>query len=325
MPYIVRLNDESLFCFYSAGDKKIRGYSLETRTDEVICDAKDFAVTSDGGNIFILRGNELDGAVLCRRNAYGKIFSRTLKAGQLGELERLDEIAGSRFRLLKISGAHHLLFYQNRDGLGYREITASQRGELHIFHSANFPVTDFSFLVEDDALHTLVSAKTPFGSRIVYRKKESAEFSAGVILAEPVRAENCLLLMSENKLHAFFATDGAVFECVSRDGGLTFSRAERYRKKICLNPAKAGYVSAAQGSSFRAGELYVDPDAPWDVQLTELCENFYAPKVPEILDEESADELREKIALLQNQVEMLERQNSEKTAQLMRIARRTVE
>jgi hypothetical protein len=211
------------------------------------------------------------------------LLLQTLAGGQWSAPTRLDKCAptaGFIFDLQMTGPNHGLLFYQTRTpetNLGYREITPHRQGHFQIFHTAGSVPADHSFLTVSDGVHALYVIRSVFSCQLLYRKKDSDQFSSPLLLWEAQRIESCLLFFVRDTLHAVFCSNGALYECLSDNRGETFGRPARYRNKCCYSPVKARYVSALPQTEnqFFCRHLYVDGEAPWDIQLLpDLYEDF---------------------------------------------------
>lgn len=175
---------------------------------------------------------------------------------------------------------HLVLFYQTQAEecqVGYREITPSRTGPFHRFLNERGSLEDASFLTTMDELHLLFIFKTALSQQLLYRKKTEEVFTPPILLWEAPRMEQCLLMIIGGELHASCMIGGKLHRAVSVDGGDSFGAFALYKRKFCAEPVKAAYMGAAEG--WFARHVYVDREAPWDVQiLPELHPAFYPAK-----------------------------------------------
>ena len=175
------------------------------------------------------------------------------------------------------SPGHIVLFYQNEEGhVGYREITEKRTGTFHRFLNArDGTLQDASFLTTYDELHVLMVVRTPFSYQLLYRKKTEDVFTPPVSLWESPKIDNCLLTLIGKELHATFMIGGKLHRSISYNEGDSFGHVELYKRKFCAEPVKADFIGLAAGDWF-ARQVYVDSNAPWDVQMLPDLVDFYS-------------------------------------------------
>jgi len=175
---------------------------------------------------------------------------------------------------------HMLLFYQaNTDDcqIGYREITPTRTGVFRRFFNGHGRLVDYSFLTTHDALHLLMIIKDPFSCQLLYRKKTETDFTPSVLLWESPKISQCLLSWVRGEIHATCMTGGKLQRAISTNGGDSFAEIKQYKRKFCVDPVKANFISTDESEkSWFARQVYVDSEAPWDVQMIpDLCTDFY--------------------------------------------------
>ena len=185
---------------------------------------------------------------------------------------------------------HSILFYQiglegstTDNQVGYREITPGRTGSFHRFLYNQGLLLDASFLTTLDVVHVLMIVKTAFSCQLIYRKKTEDVFIPPVLLWESPKIDQCLLTIVGNELYATCMIGGKLNMAVSIDDGDTFGSMGIYKRKFCVDPIKAVFVSDRMLTMGRtlpgdwfARQIYVDSHAPWDVQMIpDMCPGFY--------------------------------------------------
>lgn len=172
---------------------------------------------------------------------------------------------------------HVVLFYQNREGhVGYREVTEKRTGPFHQFLNAKDGILqDASFLTTYDELHVLMVIRTPFSNQLLYRKKTDDVFTPPVSLWESPRIDNCLLTLIGKELHATCMIGGKLHRSISYNEGDSFGPVELYKRKFCAEPAKASFIVDTPTNGWLARQVYVDRNAPWDVQMLPDLVDFF--------------------------------------------------
>ncbi|GHU51470.1 hypothetical protein AGMMS49975_04960 [Clostridia bacterium] len=218
------------------------------------------------------------------RLIYGNISSRTFSNHIWGDAVELDAAEQSPYILQETGANHALVFYQKNTEVisyGYREITTTQHGKFNPYYQNSIPIYTQSILTTQTAIHIAYVLKGVFSSKLVYKKKETTEFSAPSLLFEAPSIENISVYFAEDVLYIGFISNNALFTIESRDRGDTFCAPELYPNKFCQNTSnvtKAAYLSDTElsESKFFARELYVDKTRPWDIQiLPDLREDFF--------------------------------------------------
>jgi hypothetical protein len=204
--------------------------------------------------------------------------------GQPEEIDVFNPLPSGLFEIQHVSAEHALVFYRSEAGVaGYREITPTKTGEFINVQRQAENILSYSFLTDTEAVHTLCIIPGMFASRLVYRRKESGAFESPIVLWESSTLEKCLLLKALEELFVFFHSNGNLYVSKSLDNGLTFSKPDIYRNKICKSPARASYVTYEPmvGLNHACRDVFVDSNSPWDIQiLPELCEDFYPYESP---------------------------------------------
>jgi len=184
---------------------------------------------------------------------------------------------GEPYIIQATGSGHFVLFYQNKDGdVGYREVTEKRTGPFHRFH--NFKsgnIYDASFLTTFDELHVLMIVRSPFSYQLLYRKKTEDVFTPPVQLWEAPKIEHCLLTLIGNELHATCMIGGRPHRVISIDEGDSFGQMELYKRKFCAEPIKANFTSQQVTDGWLARQVYVDKNAPWDVQMLPDIVDFF--------------------------------------------------
>ena len=173
--------------------------------------------------------------------------------------------------------SHAVLFYQNQEGhVGYREVTEKRTGPFHRFLNAKDGILqDASFLTTYDELHVLMIVKTPFSHQLLYRKKTEDVFTPPISLWESPKIDNCLLTLIGKELHATCMIGGKLHRSISYNEGDSFNPIELYKRKFCTEPAKADFISEAPTSNWLARQVYIDSNAPWDIQMLPDLVDFF--------------------------------------------------
>lgn len=254
--------------------------------------------------------------------------------GKWLESTRIDKISAlpnTIFQTQTIKSNHIIVFYQKRTpetNLGYREITPNKIGAFNVFHTTNYQIIDHSFLTTNKAIHFLYIVKGMFSNQIFYRKKESNVFDNPIVLSEGQKLGNCCLSIIHNKIYASWTYGSQLYQCTSDDYGNSFTRPTKYKRKFCLNPQKAVYLSykGMTEDNFVIRELYVDSTNPSDIQLIpDLYEEFYPSynkvekKVVETIEPEVSTEFDEEIEKLKNQIFINKAQLEQKDKQIMQL------
>ncbi len=212
------------------------------------------------------------------------VFQKLDANGQWSQASRIDKFVSMQddlYKVQSISNEHMILFYQTRtpeNNLGYREINPYMQGDYNIFHSTAYNIIDSSFLTTNNTIHVLYIVKSMFSTQLLYRKKESKQFSNPITIWEGQKINNCLIFFANDKLYATYTHNGQLFYCISENKGISFSRPARYKNKFCLNPVKSTYISETPQSenTFYCRQLYVDNLNLCDIQLLpDLYEDFY--------------------------------------------------
>lgn len=262
--------------------------------------------------------------------------------GQWGKPNRIEScvpLPRQIFQMQPITSGHGLVFYQTKTpetNIGYREIDEGNVGGFNIFHTTTYPVTDYTFLTTNSAVHVAFIIKGMFSCQLIYRVKTGTAFSNPVVVWEGQKLENCLLAYVKGSLKIFFTAGEQLYVCGAENGNTKFTAPARYRNKFCQNPVKAVYLSVNQmdESDFYCREIYVDSLCPWDVQiLPDMYEDFYPvvrmSAVDEKKDEKSkgkyTDELLAEISGLKKQLDLAQIQLLEKDKKIKMLMENLIE
>ena len=198
--------------------------------------------------------------------------------GAWGAIRRVDNIAamaGGPFRLVPIAGKHFLAFYHNsgfESRLGYKEIYGDEVGKYNLIHSSIHNFGDCSFLATKHDLHIACIVRGVFGSRLIYKKKESGGLSPGVVVAEGQGLHSVVSYMVDERPHLLFMRNNELYCVGAEDDGyrwgfLPLEGREKARRDSA-HFSKAVYLSHNMNKKgFLANELLVDKEKPWEVQV----------------------------------------------------------
>jgi hypothetical protein len=331
--YIVRLKDDTLFCFYYINGKGISfkefiNNKWSKEQSLLLTGSDNFTVSIDVEGFIYLVCQDSVGDLSISNNKNGSWESRVILKNQAASIykismqpiftqtgmsliynipsqddkghnlvlqslndsgvwspaARIDKFYathGKMYQLQMLNSSHGILFYQTRGTeniLGYREITPDKFGNFYSFYKSSYQVLDSSFLTTASTIHVLFIVKTMFSSQLLYKKKDNNEFSTSTVIWDAPRMDNCHLFFSNDNLYISYVNNGHLYMCMSEDKGNTFSKPIKYRKKFCLHPVKANYISetSQRENVYFVRQLYVDREAPWDIQLmSDMSEEFY--------------------------------------------------
>lgn len=256
-------------------------------------------------------------------------------------IDKYISLPNTAYTVQNISCEHLLAFYRTPENhLVYREINTEQFGSPNIFHTTTHKIVDTSFLVMADCVHMLFIVRNMFSCQILYRKKDSSDFSNIKILWEAPNISNCLLFEIEGKLYVTFSMKGHLYMMFSENNGNTFSHIIKYKDQFGVNVKKAKYVSANQVKDHCLHEIYVSAEDPCDILLIpEIFPDFFkftsvnrTPKPPiasnnfraaSVRPPQNNDQDRPQINIeneafnrLQSQYNLAVQQNSEKERQI---------
>ena len=232
------------------------------------------------------------------------------------------------FSVRAITPSHALLFYAKKSAdstIGYVEVGPDRATSFNTIFSTNQRISDTSFLVTHDSLHSLLIVRGHFSSQVIYRRKADTEFSTPIVLAESQQLGNCLLMFVSGKLMAFFMMGGQLVCASSSDHGQTFSAASRCTNKFCAVPIKAAYISQMpmETGDFFVCQVYVDRNNVSDIQLLpDMHEDFYpiasvpAPAARQSDDSSDLADLTQKIVLFRDKLDLTQLQLAEKERQM---------
>jgi hypothetical protein len=231
-------------------------------------DAEDILITA-------LYGTHRNGLLYnIRQNGAGCLVRHATDAqGKWRPPETIDSyrpLHHDPYEVQRTSDDHAVLFYRGGlDGtLGYRELTAAQTGAFKPIYKGE-GVVDASFLTTQDTLHVLLAVRKSFGGQWVYIRKDGEDFTAPQVLWETPGIGNVLLMMMEGRLHAFCMSGGRLYVTVYEGG--RFTPVALYKSKFCAEPVKAAYLSRGEKeNNLLTHQVYVDNNAPWDVQVLNL-------------------------------------------------------
>ncbi|MDR0957646.1 MAG: hypothetical protein LBM16_00325 [Clostridiales bacterium] len=203
-----------------------------------------------------------------------------------------------------ISPEHAVIFYRRASQenlLGYREITPDRVGGFHAIFASAYPLYDFAPLTTKDGVFVLIAIKTMFSTRVIFRRKTGAEFSAPIVLCEGQRIHSCLLFIFEERLTAAFMSGDQLYLATSENMGETFEQPVKYKRKFCRFPIKAAFITDTPNTVFFTREVYVDSENVSDVQLfPDIYEDFYPvlipPQVQNIDKEENTEQFHDKFS-----------------------------
>lgn len=194
-------------------------------------------------------------------------------------IDRIVPLANTLYQVQPIIKGHHLIYYQTKTPelkLGYREFTKTELGKLNVFLSTGYQIAGTSFLTTKASVHVLYIVRSLFGSQIIYRKKDSHNFSNPYVIWEGQRLTNCMLTIIKNKLYAAWSYNDELYYSVSDNFGNSFSRPIKHITYEEL--VKANYISweSMEESKFIMHEIYVHKSNPSGIGfLPEEYEGFY--------------------------------------------------
>lgn len=218
------------------------------------------------------------------KNTYYLMSQKLNSDAKWSNAVKIDKIVGfydGIFQLQMRNDRHGIIFYKKFDSkncIGYREVNSECIGEFNLIYSSNFLFGDCTFLTAEKTIHFLYTVKNVFSSKVIYKKKDSTGVKEAVVIGEGQQINNCLLMIVKNRLFAFWCNSDKLFYCFSDDDGNSFSQPSKYRRKFCLNPKKAAYLSYAnmKESRFFLRNAFVDSTNPKDIQIvSDLYEEFY--------------------------------------------------
>jgi hypothetical protein len=192
------------------------------------------------------------------------------------DLSGLEKTAECAFRAQIIRNDHCILFYNEPNGFGYKEINFTKSSEFKPVHVKGAPhiskVQKFSTLATAENVHFLYIVKNMSGSRLLYRKRHKTGLSAAVTVCESgmfFNMDSCWLFIIKNRIYAAYMSAGSLYICVSDDEGQSFRKPLKYRNKLCEYTAKAAFLTTEppDENEFAVREVYVDSLHPWDVQV----------------------------------------------------------
>lgn len=248
-------------------------------------------------------------------NAYifgkGMIYNRNniifLKNNSIEEvLDTFVPINNTFFESQFISDEHVLIFYQSKESesvklkrsniffkeevqesyrnIGYMEVSVDDKSKFKPIHTTQYQIVDVSFITTYNVIHALYIVKSLFSYQLVYKCKVNQEFDTPIVVWEGQKIENCLISIVNNIIYVFFQYRNQIF--VSKKRGLTFTKPEIYKYKICNKPKKAIYITEDKmdENEIFLRNVYVDTYSPWDIQIIpDLYETFYYFKNSELV------------------------------------------
>ena len=306
-----------------AGDNISSKVILENHSDNI--HAILFSIVGSGGNIGLLYN------IPYEERMQKLLVQKLHESGTWDKPEEVDifhPLANNIFETLRISENHVLVFYR-REGkvFGYREISTEEKGDFVPVLRQGENMHDISFFALGDSLHMAYLSSNMFSSRLVYRRKISDSFEAGVVLWEGQWLDNCLISEINGELCIFFQSGGNLYMAKSTDNGISFSKPENYAHKFCRLPGKAVYISEHNDESYKTHHVFVDSVHPWDIQiLPDMCNDFYIytqteQKSPEI--QESTEIAQNHAVLMELMQERLNKVTAENQEQRRQISQMT--
>ena len=270
------------------------------------------------------------GLTLIYNTAKHLLMQQPDKNGKWKTAETIDtytNLPQSAYISQNTSYQHLILFYLSPENeLAYREINTNEYGEKNIFYSANQRITDTSFLVGKDALHMIFIVKDTYSYQLMYRKKDSSEFSTIKTLWESPKIENCLIFGIQNTIYVSFAIYEQLYIFKSEDNGNSFSQILKYKEKFATNIKKSQFIAESIDKNIRANEVYVSALDPCEILLfPELYKDFFCKKEAPVKKTVEKQELPkpskatielETFNRLQNQYNSISSQISEKDRQI---------
>jgi len=174
------------------------------------------------------------------------------------------------------------------EGLTYKEFSYTTETEPQSVHIGS-GVGDYSLIVTKERLHFLYLVKDRGKTRLIYKQRNPAGLTAGVVVWESASysmgygraAESfgfCWLFAVRHRVYAAVMAGRDLLVSYSDDDGLNFAKPFKYLRKICDRPMKARYLTDMEmnENTFAACEVLVDEQAPSDVQVVpDIYPEFY--------------------------------------------------
>ncbi len=258
--------------------------------------------------------------------------------GTWAKAETIDKfypIKSTYFTIQKIKNDHYILFYQTKTtskNIGYREITSNSYGSFNVFHTTNYQLTDFSYLTTNEGLYLVNVVKSMYSTQLIFRKKDSDNFSNPIILCEGTKIEKPLIFFAENILYIFFSNGNNLFYTTSSNSGESFKKVQKYKSTKFHDLIKGKYIRDDIGnkSTFCTNELYLNKSMPNLIKIIpEIYTNFFPEKkvvAEEVvkheiayIDQELIDELETKIKILENKIFNYENELKEKNNKILNL------
>jgi len=196
--------------------------------------------------------------------------------GAWGTLRRIDAmrpVAEETFKLIPVADRHFLLFYQiggfeNR--LGYKEIYDGEIGKYNLLHSGVNNFGDSSFLATRHALHGAYVTRGMFGSRLMYKKRDTDGISPGIVVADGNAIHNVLLYIVDEKPHLSFMINNSLYRMAlkEKDGAQSLLPLDKEDMPHDGHIVKATFLSdSIKEGQFLINELLVDEERPWNIKF----------------------------------------------------------
>ena len=203
-----------------------------------------------------------------------------LKNNRWQPLAQIDKIYSLKnFCVQNINNNYLIAFYiklkkSNEINLGYREINSSKQSDFNIIHSTYYKITDTSFLVTNNSIHSLFTIKNLFTKQLIYKKKQGDYFSKPIILFDSPNINNNLLLIIKNNLYACWTINNKIYFCISKDNGLNFSKPQVFmsntfelEKAIFLSDKNLDLNKNLEQQDFFCREVYINKNNPWEIKF----------------------------------------------------------
>ncbi|MCL2406654.1 MAG: hypothetical protein FWC95_01865 [Defluviitaleaceae bacterium] len=285
--YIIRTKDDLFYSFYYSQENGICRRVMERgKWDTPMTVAVDampgfWVNLGNDGKIYVLYKDTNSKPMLAVGNKDG------FRSEAVGSVDGMYIVASSRGRMFVenmpqvVSDDHLIMFTKDNSGLYCREMNYTDETESRAVH-IGAGVFCFSALTSEDNIHYLYGLKGALGGgKVMYRRRHKSGLSAAVTICDNRALDDVWVFVVGRRVYAaFYAKHPArtMFLCHSDDNGQSFTKPEKYRRKICDLPIKAMYQQYTQYNeqTFATREIYVDSLNPWDIQiLPDVYDDFY--------------------------------------------------
>lgn len=192
--------------------------------------------------------------------AYLNIFPYTLAIDSQSDLFLLNCKLVDNYQLISRSFSK----YENR------------WGKEEIVYKSSLPYVDFTFCIEEKAIHYLFIIQDEAGDKVIYQHKD-VNMKKNIILYQDYKIESCLLTIFKGVLWAFWICDDKLYGVLSTNHGQSFSAQKVYRNFDMEVPMKILYQEYDQKKKnyYRSNEIYVAKiDEEYTFFLNEMLEEM---------------------------------------------------